>query len=127
MSSAHSDQPQAPSNEDDVDMRKIVSVGAVSMVIFAISAVAAYLILNGDRAKLRAGGEAKPGKLIGQAEIGIVDQVPFDIDDRLEIWRADKARRLAGYGWVDRRQGIVHVPIEQAMDEVIKKSAGGTQ
>jgi hypothetical protein len=32
----------------------------------------------------------------------------------------DEDKRLAGYGWVDREKGLVHIPIEEAM----KKLAG---
>ena len=40
------------------------------------------------------------------AEIGIVDQVPFQIDHRLAIWKAEKSAHLNGYGWVDRAKGV---------------------
>ncbi len=127
MSNAHDSHAHAPSNEDDVNIKKIVMIGAISLVIFFISAVIAYYILKVDTATLQAAGVAKPGKLIGQPEIGIVDQVPFDIDHRLEDWRAAKHKHLTSFGWVDRAQGKIHVPIDQAMDEFIKRSAGGAQ
>ena len=59
--------------------------------------------------------------MIGQPEIGIVDQVLFSGDHRLADWRAERAARLNGYGWADRSKGIAHIPIDKAMDEV----AGG--
>jgi hypothetical protein len=45
--------------------------------------------------------------------------VLFEGDHRLADWRAERATRLNGYGWVDRSKGIVHIPIEKAIDEVI--------
>lgn len=35
-------------------------------------------------------------------------------EERLRI-EAEQARRLAGYHWVDREQGLVQIPIERAM------------
>jgi hypothetical protein len=55
---------------------------------------------------------------MGKHEIGIVDQVPFEVDHRLEEWRESRSARLNGYGWIDRSKGIAHVPIERAMDAV---------
>ena len=34
--------------------------------------------------------------------------------------KADAARRLSGYAWVERRAGVVHIPIERAMDIVAR-------
>jgi len=48
--------------------------------------------------------------------------VPFATDTRLHRWRAEHNAKLNGYGWIDREKGIVHVPIERAMDAI----AGGT-
>lgn len=38
--------------------------------------------------------------------------------------RAREAELLGSYGWVDRGQGVVHIPIEQAIDQyLLKKGA----
>jgi hypothetical protein len=34
--------------------------------------------------------------------------------------RADETEQLEGYGWVDERRGIVHVPIETAIDMLLE-------
>ena len=38
--------------------------------------------------------------------------------------RAAEALRLSSNGWVDRGAGVVHIPIERAMDLVIEEAAG---
>ena len=38
---------------------------------------------------------------VGKEEIGIVDQVPFDVDHAPATLAAEHAARLNGYGWVD--------------------------
>jgi len=41
----------------------------------------------------------------------------------LRALRAEEATRLHDYGWVDRQGGIVHIPIDRAIDLVAKEAA----
>ena len=70
-----------------------------------------------EQVEEKTGVATKPAE-IGREEIGIVDQVPFSIDQRLHNWKAERSAHLNGYGWVDRTKGIAHMPIEKAMDAV---------
>jgi len=36
-------------------------------------------------------------------------------------FRAVERDVLNNYGWVDRKAGVVHIPIEQAMDQLIAR------
>ena len=120
MSSAsHHDAPHASGNEDGVNLRKIVIVGAVSLTIFALSAVAASMILDHDTAMLRETRGVPPAPVaLGRPEIGIVDTIDFASDHRLEVWRAERKARLHSYGWTDKSKGLIHIPIDKAMDEL---------
>ena len=42
--------------------------------------------------------------------------------------RRDQIQRLDSYGWVNRDAGVIHIPIQRAMDEVVRdlSSAGET-
>lgn len=111
-------------NEDGMNIFKIVVVGVVSLVIFAVSAVVAALILSNDEAQLNVKGLAPiPADIYKKEELGIIDVVPFDNDLRLENWHATKTKALSTYSWVDRGKGVVRMPIEAAMKEVIQKAA----
>ena len=108
------------SGEDRIDFKKVVTVGVVSLAVFALATWWAIAILHTERAVLtNAHGNAKVPTELGRTEIGIVDQVPFESDKRLPRWRAERAGWLNGYGWVDRPRGIIHMPIERAMDEIV--------
>ena len=106
-------------SEDDIAYGKVIIIGVVSLVIFALSIVWAALLLRHETKKVEeaTGISHRPLKVV-QEEIGIVDQVPFSIDNRLKRWRAAHDARLNGYGWVDRSKGIAHVPIERALEAV---------
>jgi hypothetical protein len=125
MSSSHSHGAKVsggggPDNLHDMNLGKIVIVGLVSLTLFAAGVVWAYQLMVRREADILAttGVAATPTEL-GKVEIGIVDQVPFEIDHRVEKWRADHKKALASYGWVDRAKGIARIPIEQAMERVV--------
>jgi hypothetical protein len=112
------------SDDDGVDISKILAVGGIALATFVLSAFIAYLIMRSDIKQVEARGLPPAPSEIGKDEIGIVDQVEFSQDGRLEEWRAAKRKRLDGYGWVDRDKGLVHIPVEKAMDQVVSQTAG---
>jgi hypothetical protein len=115
--------PHDASDDDGINVKKIIAVGAVSLFIFAVSALIAHLIMRNDLAKLEAGGLPPKPAAIGREEIGIVDQVEFEGDHRLEDWRNAKKKRLNSYGWSDRNRQLIHIPINQAIEELIGQTA----
>ena len=104
---------------DEMNLAKIVLVGVVSLVVFAVGVTAAYFLWQGQLGQIRQGGPEKDRAQLGKAEIGIVDQVLFTADNRIEEWRAEHKKRLETYGWIDKAKGIAHIPIEQAMAKVV--------
>jgi hypothetical protein len=133
MSNVHSPSPSsgsapgpASANEDGMNIAKIVIVGVVSLIIFGVSAVIAGVILNSDEAALNAKGLAPlPADIRHKEEIGIIDYVQFDNDNRLDNWRAKQEATLTSYGWVDRSKNLIHIPIDQAIKDVIEQAGGG--
>jgi hypothetical protein len=58
------------------------------------------------------------------------DQIKHDFpeprleeDERMELQdvRGPKDEQLATYGWVDKKGGVVHIPIERAMELVVQR------
>ena len=45
----------------------------------------------------------------------------------LKAMREQEEARLKGYGWIDREKGIVHIPIERAMELLVKKGLPARQ
>jgi hypothetical protein len=108
--------PHGQQSEDHIDFAKVITVGVVSLVLFALGVVWSSKILHHEtrRAETSTGLAGQP--TFGKAEIGIVDQVPFSGDHRLADWREERAARLNSYGWIDRAKGVAHIPIERAME-----------
>jgi hypothetical protein len=112
--------------DDGINLKKIILVGIISLVVFMLSAVVAWWMLVDDTAEFaKRGVAATPVGLNKLQEVGLVDLVHFDDDQRLERWKQAKAKAATSYGWVDRAKGIVHIPIEEAMKEVVRQAQAG--
>jgi hypothetical protein len=42
-------------------------------------------------------------------------------EEDLRALKQAEDRRLGTYGWIDREQQVLHMPIERAMDRVIRR------
>ncbi|HEY4184105.1 MAG TPA: hypothetical protein VGP07_03510 [Polyangia bacterium] len=104
---------------DEMNLKKIIIVGFLSLATFAAGIIWAYILMTRQVAEIRRDGPEKYASEKGKAEIGIVDQVLFSVDDRLDVWKTEHKKHLEGYGWVDKNKRIAHIPIEQAMARVI--------
>lgn len=113
--------PPGHESEDQIAFGKVIWVGVISLFLFALGTVWAAAILHRETKRAEESTGMPRQAVLGKAEIGIVDQVPFSGDQRLAAWRKERATRLNGYGWIDRARGVAHVPIERAMEA----AAGG--
>lgn len=105
------------SEEDRVSSGMVIAVGVASLVVFFFASLAAggYLHLRQEEHP----PIAVPPE-IGQSKIAMIEQQLFDVAVRGTRDRARRLERLRSYGWVDREAGVVHMPIERAMDLVAK-------
>jgi hypothetical protein len=104
---------------------KVITVGVLSVVLFVIGSIWALKIRTVTEASMNPVGSrytALPAGF-GAEEQGIVDQVPFELNTWVAKDRAEATARLKGYGWVDKQAGVIHLPIERAMDLVVAESA----
>lgn len=104
---------------DRIPSTKIVVVGLLSIVIFAVGVILATWMLRARTQRLQPHGPGPLPPLAGEPKIGIVNQflfeTPSDFQDR-------QRERLDSYGWVDRARGQVHIPVERAMQMMIQES-----
>lgn len=117
--SSHSSSSDSGADAHGMNLKKIMLVGLGALVTFAVGIIWSYYLWGAELREIAGRGRATPATEIGKPEIGIVDQVLFSTDTRLAVWKADHAKRLGTYGWVDRAKGVAHIPIEMAMQKVI--------
>ncbi len=105
------------SEEDRISTGKIVAVGVGSLVLFFLASLVTAMY---QQVRLGEHGPIPIPPEVGQSKIGLVEQQQFDVAVRGERDRAARVERLGTYGWVDRSAGVVHVPIDVAMELVAK-------
>ncbi|MFE8603884.1 hypothetical protein [Archangium violaceum] len=106
---------------------RVSGVLAGALIIFTFFVVAAWAQLQRREKNLSPAGPTQPRQL-GKAEINIVNTGLFELDTRAEDEKAEQRKRLHGYGWVDRDAGVVHIPIERAIERVVgeqRRDGGG--
>ena len=99
----------------------IVGVGLGWTLLFVASIFIIVKVLHAREKALQPNGPDPLPREIGQTEIGIVDQVPFDVYRTLEKYQKDRTSYLQHWGWVDRKAGTVHMPIADAMERVVQE------
>jgi hypothetical protein len=101
------------SEDDRIPSIPIVAVGVGALVIFFLASWVTLSFLRvkeGDRPLLPVPQE------IGQSKIGLVEQQLFETATRGKKDQEARRSRLGSYGWVDRRHGVVRLPIDRAME-----------
>jgi hypothetical protein len=114
---AGSHEPHVRSEEDRISTARIVAVGVASLVVFLLAGVATWKYWEATHAHR---GLASMPPEVGSSKIGMVEQQLFEKSRRGALDRAARQERLRSYGWVDRRQGVVHLPIDRAMELVVE-------
>jgi hypothetical protein len=110
--------PEAQADEA-VASGKVLLVGILSLIVFGGATCWSTRIWRETRNRLEPNGPIAPGSEIGKPEIGIVDQPPFETIRAPERTRAEQLRQLQSYGWIDRDKGVIHVPIEKAIEQLV--------
>jgi len=122
-STEHLPPPEAQADEHVAGF-KIVAVGVIALLVFGAATVWSARILDRTARTLSPAGPLPVGKEIGKPEIGIVDQTPFEITRGGEKYRREALQRLNSYGWVDPQKGVIHVPIDKAIDQLLSQEQG---
>ncbi len=116
----------ARQEEDRISTPTIVVVGIASLVIFIISAA---IVMVYFKQRMEAAVLPPVPQEAGRSKIGIVEQQLFESAQRGAVDRAARLERLDSFGWVDRRAGVAHIPIDEAMGLVAKgvRAKGGAE
>jgi hypothetical protein len=128
MSDAPSPAPPPPlgrpPEEERLPFGRVVGAAITALVLFTVAVVWERTMLADEVHTALPHGEA-PADRVGREEIGIVDQRMFELEGRADRLRRDQLQRLGSYGWVDRDAGVIHVPIQRAMDDVVQELSRG--
>lgn len=106
--------PESPGYETrDISIRLAVwsAVGTLVMLIAVLAVLWLALAQRGGAPSLTV-----PGFFAGEGHAPGEPRLQSDPAGELQRREALARRRLESYGWVDRERGIIHIPIERAME-----------
>ena len=114
-------RPDVRREERDANPRSVFRFGVgLAVATIAVGAAMAVMLWILTKSGERAGREISP------AVSASLHRVPPEprLEPRpllpLARLRAEESRRLETYGWVDEKVGVVHIPIENAIDAVAR-------
>lgn len=122
-----SEQP-SPANNDAEPDRDYVDRGVpLARLVGALGGILALIIVGLGIAAVVERAFAPPdagGEFVGTPEF-LDDEPRVDSRQATERRRMDanQQQRLTSYGWVDQQAGIAHVPIDTAIDAVVRRHA----
>ncbi len=106
---------------DRIGTPRILAVGVAALLLFAVASwVTIRYGLDRTRAEMLPDGPPAAPAAIGQNKVGIVEQRLFTLATEPADWRRAQRERLESWGWVDRKAGLVHEPIDRAMARVAR-------
>ncbi len=126
MSSGAQRSGQRPTDDADVSIRGIVWAAAGLGALIAVTFAAMYGLF--DRLMTREARISPPASPLAANYRRTEPPAPRLQSDPiadLQALRAEESQLLDGYGWVDRAQGTVRVPITRAMELLAEREAGG--
>jgi hypothetical protein len=99
-----------------------------SLVVFAVGLVATVILSGGIVGLVMSGfsGEVKglralaPPRFEDKSGLFPNPRIQANPDVELEIVKQEEFGRLNGYGWVDKKAGVAHIPIDRAIDILAK-------
>ncbi len=90
----------------------ILGGGIIALIIFVA------VIIGANSAKIPTVDEARQAAMATQSDSGLP---PLTAED-LKALHAQEEQILTSYGWVDKEAGIVHIPIDKAMDVALEQA-----
>jgi hypothetical protein len=114
------DHPQVHHEESDVNIRGIFGFGAGLVVVAAIIHVAIWLLFMYFTNREAVSTPRQYPLASQQSQLPPEPRLQVTPREDLQTLRAAEERVLRGYGWVDRNEGVVHIPIDVAMKQVVE-------
>jgi hypothetical protein len=112
------DSTSRPRHEEtDASPRMVVTLASTIVLLVALCIGAGIASIGGARSRQK-----------GQPSTESFSLGPLYRTDIETSWaenRMEQEAHLSGYAWMDRSSGKVRIPIDRAMDLVVRESKGG--
>jgi len=111
-------EPTKAGDPERLPTKKVVAVAVIALLIFGLSVLWADDILGLQTRRLLPSGPAPAPSEVGKRQVGMVNQLLFELQTEAANKREEQLKRLGSYGWIDRDKQIIHIPISSAMEQM---------
>lgn len=116
------DNPQVSFERRDVDIVQITGFGIGLLIAFMISVVAMWGLFEYFKVREDKVNPPNPPAMMSEKEqMPPKPRLQPNPPRELNEMHQNEDMLLTSYGWVDQARGIVHIPIDQAVDMVAQK------
>ena len=122
-----------PQDDEHIDYSAVLKVAFGALAFFAVGIIYALWLLDRDTGAINQRENAPPAALAGCeldpnrcAQVGIVEQRPFELEQRAIDMKKAATNRLTTWGWIDQPNQVVHIPIDDAMKKVLAGERAGS-
>ncbi len=121
MSATDHDHTQMPQEDDVVPGKLVLGFMMGALLIASALLLWSWLTLWVREGHLRPSRQFPEALLGAPYTIAGVRQHTFDsYNESAELTRRQR-RQLNSFGWVDREHGLVHIPVERAIDLLVER------
>ncbi|HYJ46126.1 MAG TPA: hypothetical protein VEV81_05885 [Pyrinomonadaceae bacterium] len=111
----------------DVHARAILWVGIAIIVSAVIIHSAVWVLFDLFNAREAHKGKPPATLVNTKRQPPPAPRLQTDAPADLQEMRARETAALESYGWVDRQKGVVHIPVERAIDLLVERGLPKTQ
>lgn len=123
---SHPDSVETGHELSDLSARNIALFGAGLAIAIAVALLTVYGLMTLLRAREARQAEP-PSPLAVTPEPVPGPHLLVQPGRALQNMRAEEETRLKSYGWIDEEKGIVHIPIERAVEILAEKGLPARQ
>jgi len=103
----------------DINVLRVFIFGLLLVALIGTVGIGITLMIFKGTADKSSGASVSP--LYQQQDLPPAPRLQTDPVQDLNRLRAAEERTLNSYGWVDRDNGVVHIPIDRAIDTIVAK------
>jgi hypothetical protein len=120
MSEHSHGQPIIQAEPDRIATPRIIAVGVGALLVFFAASLVTVQAMYRKKAEILPDGPPPWPAEIGSRKIGMLEQRMFPLAVEPADAKRAQLARLHSWGWVDRKAAVVHMPIEEAMERVVR-------
>ena len=113
--------PDVAHEEADIDIRTVLSFAGGLTVVVLVSAALMWVMFQMLEAQAAKNDPQLSPLALPSGQRPPAPSLLTNEPANLRKFQADETKKLEGYGWIDERAGVAHVPIEEAKKLIVQR------